>query len=655
MKKPKPDEIVEKFRALETTYGGRNDNIAVYERWFAGKHWSEPTETKDANEFNLVFNYCRAVVLKYAAMLGRIPKLRVNVATEDIKLRLSANRREKFLQALWEDLAPQWTKVEMNASKHCFGVLQVLWAPDPDQPQQVVVGTGGDKETTTRYTENPFKFRNIPPEQFYAVYRTYDEPDDFLYCIRFDPKRLVEDLKEKYDVLVQAVDLQEGTAGTCDLIEYWDDKHYVLLAQTQVDITDKRGETHTEDGQVVVLKEFDHKYGRPPFFVLQNLINPDEDPLENGSLGDIDSIMGLNQHYNLMVSEGAEEIITNIHRPVVYKTDDPQQEPSALEFKSGAVYPIGTEEELETLQWTGMPQAVMEHLATTIEGIQDLSFIGQAGFGQYPTGATGVSLRLVMQSLEQILQLKIPIRVRVLKDVCRFLLRIVEDRTKGKGVTAAAGAEGSASEPSKPTPLQFWIQDALGRFGQLTLTADDINRNYFADIDYGNILPRAETEYQQNEVYKLKTGAQSLLTTLDNLGVESPEDEVERIKQEMQDPVLNPEKVLLTIQAKQLLQQLSQPQPEPGAELAAGSQVGAGTAPGAVPGGRALGGPAQPGTRPIQPGPSRPGAPPVPAMPGQGMPTVGAGAPYMGRGFGPNLNEMPGKPPGPGINTGQRR
>ena len=634
MKKPTPDEVWEKFKSLEGNYAQRNAKMLDYEAYFAGDHWKDSAVAQSSSDFRLVFNYCRAIVLKYTSLLARAPRVRINIAGGDATLKRRAKNREAFLIGLWPDIMTAWAKVEMNASKKKFGVLQALWQPEPGQPKSVEVGKGGDKATVRKFTKSPFIFRDIPPEYFYAVYRTYTKPDDFLYVIRHDPNRLVEDLQEKYKEQLQATDLLEGSAGTCDLLEYWDNEHYILVALTQRDVKVSGTAKSVAETTPVVLQEFNHKYGRPPFFVLQNLVNPSDDPLTSGSLGDLDDVIGLNIHYNLVSSEAAEEIITNIHRPVVYKSNDHQQDVNSLEFKAASVYPIGLDEILETLQWQGMPQAVQNHLEQIMGGIQDVSFIGQAGFGQYPSGATGVSLRLLMQSLENILVLKIPIRVTSLQSVCEFLFRIVEDKTAA--AQAVTGSQGAARP--KPTPLEMWMKDKLGRFGQVSISAEDIEGDYFVDVDYGNILPRAETEYQQNEVYKNKTGNQSLYTTMDNIGIESPDDEIERIRQENQDIALNPEKVSAITQAVLLqlqLQQMQQAKQKPPEGIGPQAQ------------------PTPMGQPPIQPMGQPPlgNAPPIPGMPegGQpaGMPMGGEGLPYMGRGFGPNMAETGMPPAGP--------
>lgn len=637
------DEIWQKFRELQVGYTTRNVDIEGYISFFDGEHWTQSEEeAEEETQFQLVFNFCRATVMKYAAILSKLPRISVPMASAASETLARARNRERLLQVLFEQLAQAWADAEFNASKKTYGVVQIIWDPERGQPVSLPDPTPVEPEAALReepsqgpvqtrrrrYTKSPFRMRSIDPCNFYPVYRTWDEADDFLYVVRYDPDRLIEDIEDVYGVSLQPTGQDFVGDGTTDLIEYWDDKQYYLIAYTQYTAVSgqKRGQ---EEGHAVLLKRFKHKYGRVPFFILQNIRNPDDDPVDGGSLGDIDLIAEINQHYNMMMSEAAEEIATNIHRPLAYKSDDHQQRPEALEMRPGAVYPIGAEEELEPIAWNPMPESVKQHIDAVLTSLKDLSFLGSSGFGEYPTGASGVGLRIILQSLEQILQLKLPIRVRTLKKIACFLLQVCYRELKPKD-------DGTVST------LALWFQDNLGRFGELTVTANDIQYDHFVDVDYGNLLPRAETEYQQNEVFKFNSGAQSLRTTLHNLGIDDPESEIALIRREREDPVLNPKAVSETAEAKQAQKAAQQATAAPGG--------GAGMPPsmGGMMGG--AGGMAGPG------GAGPMGGPPMTPGPAAALPGGGPNVPFQprgGPGSPPGAGEMEQQRPGPGQNPGQ--
>jgi hypothetical protein len=563
---------------------------------------------------------------------------------------------------MWPDIKRVWRDVELNAAKCSYGVLHCVWEPPATRP--VKTGSGEDSSTEERWLEPPFVWRSIKPEEFYPVYRTYDRPDDFLYVYFQEPRRLTMDLELKYGVSIQGTGLDEGygdnlsagTESTTEVIAYWDRKVYALIGITKIiEVrvdprargygTPPRADDFVETEHYVLLEYIEHKLDRIPFWVLQNIRNPDFDPTYQGSIADVDDIIDLNKHYNWIVSEEADEIATHIHRPIFYLSEDHQQDVSSLKFVPGAVNPIGPpgEEDVKQLEWQPEPGFVSGHLDRVLSGMKELAFLGDAGFGNLPAGVSGVAAKVALTPMEQIIELKLPQRQEILQSVCAYLLRTFEAR-------------------AMETKFQGWVQLAMNRYGAVTFAATDVQGNYFVQVDYGNMLPRDDAADEQNEVYKFKTGAQALFTTLDRLNHEDPQAELDRIKREGMDPELNPERVLLIIQAKQaqrafdLEQQAMRQQQDQsrrtGPPSAMPNQGGEAAAPPASPFGPATApgvGTAQQGTRRVQPGPSRQEAPPVPsgaAFPGPGGGAGGAGpaAPFMRRTVAPNFN-----PPRPGI------
>jgi hypothetical protein len=576
----KVGEVISDFLLRQSYYSSpRNAAIDFRTSLFDGEHWNAPPE--DDTEYQLVFNYLRNVVLRFAATFSRQPKPRVPSPTASVSPESeAANRREKFLMALWPQLMRAWGDVEMNASKKSFGVLQVLWAPEGGQPEEVKVGKGEDQTTRKQYTSSPFKFRSINPKYFYPVYKTFDKPNDFICVYRYDPSRLVADLEEIYGVILAPVAMPMlgeiiGASSTADLIEYWTKDVYALIAQTTVLVrtqSGRRAPIDIEKTMYTVLEWGPNNQGEIPFWVLENMrADPDADPTDGGSISDLDDLFEINKHYNEIMSEEAEEIVTNIHRPLIYKGGEAGEhsaDPNSFEFKPGATLPIANDEELGPLPWTAEPNMVQLHLDRTLESLKDLSFLGEAGFGRVQSNVTGIGFKIALTPMEQILDLKLPLRTDLLQSVCAYLLKSFEEHAN----------EGS---------FRGWIQDQYGQFGIVELQAKDVDRQYFVTIDYGNLLPRDDYMHEQNEVYKFKTGAQSLFTTIENLGVDDAQKEIERIKDELQDPVLNPERAMLIKQAQAGGQQTQQ-QPAP---------INAGANPRVLPSPSS----AQPGTSPVMP------------------------------------------------------
>lgn len=558
-------DVVNLFRQVQLEYGGRNDRNDALVRLFEGEHWVEDgPKAPDGTEYALTFNYVRNVVMRFSSIMKRSPLPTVPYdGSPDDRGYDAAARREKLLLACWDDLMEAWSDAEINASKVSYGVMQAVWSPDRGQPESVNIGLGADVRNRKSYTTNPFKFRSIPPNDFYPIFNTYDTPNDFLAVFRFDGGRLIRAIDLKYGVKLQPTGsfvFQPTSANqpTCDLVEYWDCEKYMLIAMTQVVDASRRQSRPArnrrglrmrsdveEDGrqtQYAVLESGENPYGVIPFWLLQNIrTDPNIDPTDGGSMCDAQDIIGLNLHYNDLVSEEAVEVTTNIHRPIVYASDEHQTDPNKVAFRAGAVIPIGIEEKMDTLPWDGEPETISQHLARIEGAIRTLTFLSDAGFGNIPTGLTSTGFRIAIQPLQQIIEHKVPIRERVLRSISMFIIDVFTRKA----------ADDSA--------LRVWLKGHSSRPELVVVSRDDIAGdgvgNMLVDVNFKNLLPRDDNAYMQNEIYMYKSGAQSLETTLANLGFADPQSEIERMKREFSDEILYPERVALTIQARQMSNQ----------------------------------------------------------------------------------------------------
>lgn len=545
-------KIVNNFVAVQGMYANRETSLTLLNDLFEGDHWgqsgNDPSvkDEKDSSEgFQLVLNYVRRVVLSYVASLSRAPVPRAPVTTNGEKA-----ASERLLRTIWGDFLDAWYDVELNASKLSYGVLQVLWSPDENNVRDKEV----DGEVIGKqYLSSPFIFRSIRPDRFYPVYRTYSRPDDFFEVYRYDPGRITEDIARVYEVDLQSTGTTllgdpnftlESVHPTCDLIEYWSRTEYVLVAQTTFKYRKvaglKKGAERKETF-AVVLEKSNNPYGSFPFWVLQNIrSNGGKNPTYGGSLSDIEDVFQLNQHLNQMFSEEAEQILKFIHPTLLYKTDYPQQSIEEIENSPGKVIPIGTEEDVDALDPPRQPVETTGHMDRTLSSIQDLTFLGEAGFGAMRSGTSGIAARIALTPFEQALELKLPHRVSLLKRACSFILRVF--RTKMKSDQEFVG----------------WINRQHQRFDAVVLGPQDIPDDYFVDIRYGNLLPRDDSAFEQNEGYKYKLGMQSLRSTLDNIGVDDPDLEIRLIRQELQDAILHPENKIAQIKLKQAEAELQQ-------------------------------------------------------------------------------------------------
>ena len=603
-------EIYARFLSVQMMYNERNDRLERQQQLFDGEMWEEAEPEGEMEQVQLTLNYARRSVLWHVGLLTGKPP-RVDVPIVPTAPDPAAAKRERFLRLVVG--SPQfrraWRRVEVHANKYGYGVLQTLWQAPKGQPVTRDTPTAeGSSAATSRsvHTALPFVFRALDPRRFMPRYNTFDRPDDFLYVFRYDPGRLVEDLKDKYDADLGPTDVESGSSGTCDLVEYWDDDRYVLLAITSR-FVEREGHVVEERTPVVLVDKL-HDYGRPPFFVLPNVLaTPEEDPTDGGSLSEVELVEALNRHLNLIVSLTATEIATRIHPPAVYKSDDPRQEINNIRLGAGEVIPIGEDEELTPLSWTGIPSTVAEHRDAIMGALRDFSGLPKTSFGS-SDGASGIGMKLAFAVLEMILPLKLPERCDCLVEILGHVLRTAE-----ANLSEDASIELVTATEGRPVVSR--------------LTEADVDGNYVCVVTFVNMIPRDKLEHEQHVVYLHKTGTISHRTALEMLDapqIPDPDAELDRIRKERKDKALHPEFAEILGEEKPGL-----PDPRQAAQ----------------------GQPAMPAGP--QPPPGMPlkmdAAPPVPQTPA--MPSQ-QNAPFLQRGQPPGMPQMMPGGGGPGVHAG---
>lgn len=629
---PDPGEIYSRYQALSLYYGSRNDCLDSLQTFFSGTQWSDTKDTKAIEEeLLLTLNYARRAVLWHTALFHKAP-FRVDIPGSADKEDPASARREKYLRSIASSptFRRMQRRAELGTSKYGYSIVQVIWKPEVARKISHEVGgaEGVETKTQTIYDRAPIVFRTVNPRRFYPRYRTYDDPDDFLYVIKYDPKRLVEDLAQEYKQKLQATAEEGGSIGTCDLVEYWDDTHYILLALTRLMVEGDKPDSTVELVTPHLLVKKEHGYGRPPFFVLVNVnADNDEDPTYGGCISEVELIQESNKHLNLIFSLSATEIARRIHPPVVYKSDNPQQDPTNIKVGAGEVITIGEDEDLDVLEWKGIPAAVQNHMLHTMRALQDLSGLPKTSLAEQEA-PSGIGLRLAFAAVEMTLPLKVPEREDWLRGIFEFVLYITDKKLAANTAIKAVAPQGKS----------------------VILRKSDVKDEHNCTVKFGNIMPRDKIQYEQHIIYLLKTDTISLRDALEMLeDIEDPDETIERIRKEHQDPLLHPE-LAATLKA---LQEPTQPTGRQPGQAAAGPPGPPGMgmpggAPGALRGGGAGAVPQGARRRPPPGGGLKfNAAPPVPQLPS--MPTQ-RNAPFLQRGVPPNLGQV--FPGGPGVNVG---
>lgn len=559
---PTPEEVLEKFNRVKLRYSSRNSTIDSLQEFFDGNQWETENSSKD---MRIVLNYTRESVLYHVGYLSR-SRPRVDVPSKTDSPR--AQSRENYLNTILDSIWKLWPQMEMDANKFGYAVLQLLWDAEPVRKKSV----DGISEFDV-IDKMPFRSRIINPKHFYPNYRTFDHPNDFLWVVRHDPNRLVDDIAERYNVRLQPTNVDEQ----CDLVEFWDSNSYILIALTKS--KSKRTQSF------VVLANEKHPYGRPPFFVLPNLIDPHRDFTAGGGISEIESIMDAAKHLNLIYTLSATEIVSKIHPPALYKADGTHsQSPADIRLGAGDIIPLRADEDVQPLHWPGIPSSVIEHRNSTMAALRDMAKLPRTSFGESSFGATsGIGMRLMYEALEITLSLKVPIRQSILEEMLSWALNITKQQLGENG------------------KIQYLSSNASG-VHDITLFKRDIEDSHCV-VTFNVTPPRDKITYEQHVAYLYKLNLISLRTALEMLDdIRDPEAEIRRLKLELKDSLLHPERAAVSVPQQQH-------RPEMGDSLE---------------------------------GVKAQEAPPVPALPS--MPSK-RNVPFLERGLTPNMNTL-------GVNQG---
>ena len=503
---PTPEEVIARFHERRLKYASRNGAIDYLQSFFEGEQWSQSPSEED-DEIQLVLNYTREAILYHVGYLTRkIPRVDVPSRTDSVK----AQARENYVNSILRSVWTCWPSMEMDTNKFGYAVLELLWTGEP------VSEESSDKlETFSTFKKVPFTVRVIDPRCFYPRYRTYDHPDDFLWVIRHDPDRLTEDIFKQYGVDVQSTKFGD----LCDLVEYWDEDTYILLALSR---SKSRKST-----SFVVLKNEAHPYGRPPFFVLPNMIDPHKDFTVGGGLSEIESVQEAARHLNMIFTLSAQEITNRIHPPVVYTADGKHsQSPADIRMGAGEVIPLRTDEAVTPIHWPGIPHSVTEHRNATVAALRDMAKLPRTSFGASVEAPSGIGMRLMYEALEITLSLKVPIRERVISEMLQWALEITEQQLGDKG------------------KISYHSADVSG-LRDITLFKRDIEGDFFCVTTFNVTPPRDKITFEQHVAYLFKLKVISLMTALEMLeDVKDPAAEVARLRKELQDSILHPEQAV---------------------------------------------------------------------------------------------------------------
>lgn len=537
------EEVKTLYRELQAVSAGRNAEYALARDRYRGKHWGDNENPRpDGKRYTLTLNYIRSTVSKAVQLLlGQMPAIQVMPPGTEEDARRLAEAEEAILYATWDkNEAPKvFRRVAHNRALLRRGLLYYWWDA----------------------TAKRVRFRSVAPDNFYPIY----DGEEIVECIIVS-RRLTRALKRQYPKLAsKIVSDNEGD-------DVFDEGRWTRMVQGNVDILEPGGASGSDirdplSGQTTVLDWYD-KYGNwrrvmgeashkqnlgygldsVPVIEFPNSLPGDEREPHS----EIDDIVDLNLYVDQLVSQQAD-IIRRYANPTII---DKQSGQSAQQIRQtvqgdGGVLPIKRDGDILLLNWAGTAPDIANQFGRVMTAIYDLSGKPASSYGQLLSNQSGVATNMALSPATMTTEEAQSLFGLGLIQLNEAILTLTEKFMKGQQIEIRQGAARGRAGTG-------W------RFYDVTITGSEIGGWTKNRIKWPSALRTDDPIYVQNELAKAKGDAsqppaQSLYTTLENLGVEDVEAEIDRIKQQLEDPRLHPDRLQAAVKAAQAFQESQLP------------------------------------------------------------------------------------------------
>lgn len=526
---------------------GRNSEYADARNLYFGKHWGLPGNPtpEQVGVYTLVANYVRPTVDKTVQLLlGQLPGIQVMPPGVDEQAGRLAEAEEGLLYSTWEanEAEKVFRRVAHNMSLLRRGLIYYWW----DNTRKLV------------------RFRSISPDNFYPVY----DGEDIVECVLVS-RRLTRVLQASYPKLADRITPDD------DGDDIFDEGRYTRTVNGQLDAlsTDGAGKTTRINqpiaGQTTVIDWYDrhgnwvrvmgdavhsqrlaYETGRVPVIEFVNSVPGDE----REPVSDIEGIADLNLYLDQLLSQQGN-VIKKWSNPTII---DKQTGQSVADIRNavqadGGVIPIHRDGDLSLLTWDGSPADVEAQYQRVMQTIYDLSGKPPTAYGQVMSNQSGVATNMSLSPATTTTEEKQGIFGMGLMQLNEAILCLNEKFMKGQQIDIRAGA---MKRPGVRTTRYYGAQ----------ITGSEIDGWYKNRIKWPSALRTDDPIYVQNELAKSSGDAsnppkQSLYTTLENLGVENVEAEIDLIARQLEDPRLHPERLKAAVEAAQAMQGSMLPEP----------------------------------------------------------------------------------------------
>jgi hypothetical protein len=517
-------QVIELYTELRSNFAARNSDYANLRQLYRGEHWgSTDNPLPEGKHYTLAVNYVAPTVDKAVdQVFGTMPGIQVMSQGTDEDARRLAEQQEAILYGAWakNDAEFVFRRAAHNRSLLGRGVLYYWW----DAGAECV------------------KFKSVAPDNFYPVY----DGDVLVECILVS-RRLTRGLQHSYPGMAAKITADPGLSETFDGVNAADifdasrfDGDQVVIPSnaatklasytTVIDWYDRFGNWVRIMGDAVHKQNLGYGLERVPVIEWPNGLPGDE----REPRSDVADIYSLNLYLDTLLSQDAD-IIKRYSNPTVL---DKQSGQSAQEIRQtiqaeGGVLPIKRDGDIVYLNWQGTPPDIQQQYERVLNAIYDLSGRPATSYGNVLSNQSGAASNMALNPLIADAQDSETIIGSGLVLLNTAILALYAKFSAGT-VIHAKGAR-----PKRPG-LNTYVPYASG------ITGDDMGGWFENRIKWPSALRTDDPVYVQNEIAKSNGDGnnppkQSLYTTLENLGIEDVEAEMDRIKAQLEDPRLHPQ------------------------------------------------------------------------------------------------------------------
>lgn len=459
---------------------------------------------------NIPLPFGQSITVKHAYRIaGRLPDIKIDKREESPQERFRSDTMEKMLWGIIRESKGEvqfadgaWDGSQLGAS--CFSVYFDIKKQMPIfkslNPEGVLVVRGLDNP---HEFQRFYRFWQVPKGVFYSEYREQtfrDEPVKVGNC----------------------------SVDQVTIVECSDPNRTVRFA--------------LEDG--IGLAERYHGYGFTPYVVIPN-VGPERRIFGWADYEFVRALVGY-----LPQLFGREADILRAVANGSYLEKGTGQSPEAINdaLKKGGVIPAKRDSELTPVDPPSVPNFAEGHRDSALMYLKMLGFVPDAAWGDGAAGS-GSDRGLQLQPLQELSTMKQLNWGSGLSRLATMMFQMIESKQTG-----TARYRGMAQKGARRSPFNLLIGPGLPPQQTPNPQADPENYgdsfnqdelievprdpkelfdgDYDARFEWQNRVDPDDPAFVMSELNKFQQGAQSLQTTLERLGVESPEDEMKLIEQE---------------------------------------------------------------------------------------------------------------------------